>query len=183
MAPAKTVPGNEVTSATPSAIPGASPAVIAVLGARVRPDGRPSGAMERRMHTALALYRDGVAPLLLLSGGGHPVPEAEVMRRMALAAGVPESALLVEPKSRNTVENATHSAGLLAGTPGAGVVLVTDRYHALRARLMFRLAGVTVCAVHVAEVPARRHLTMLLAESVKLPLSLVRALVYKACRG
>lgn len=132
------------------------------------------------MQVALALYRAGVAPMLLLSGGGHPISEAEAMRRLALAAGVPESALLVEPTSRNTLENATHSAGLLAERPGTAVVLVTDRYHALRARVLFRLAGLTVSAVHVAPLPPRRHLTMLLCETIKLPVSVLRALLRKA---
>jgi uncharacterized SAM-binding protein YcdF (DUF218 family) len=173
VAPAKTEAGNKVTSATPT---GTAPAVIVVLGAKVLPDGRPSGAMERRMQVALALYRAGVAPVLLLSGGGQPIPEAEVMRRMALAAGVPESALMLEPMSRNTLENATQAALLLAARPDTAIVLVTDRYHAFRARMLFRLVGLTVRAVHVAAVPPRRHLTMLVTESVKLPISVVRAL-------
>jgi len=45
--------------------------------------------------------------LLVLSGGGTgSVPEAEIMRRMALARGAPEVVLLIEPGSRDTVENA-----------------------------------------------------------------------------
>ena len=135
------------------------------------------------MQAALALYHAGVAPTLLLSGGGHPISEAEAMRRLALAGGVPESALLVEPRSRNTLENAAHAAGLLAKRPGTAVVLVTDRYHVLRARMLFRLAGLTVRAVHVAPLPPQRHLTMLLTESIKLPISLVRALLHKAARA
>ena len=67
------------------------------------------------------------------------------MRRMAVAAGVPESALLIEPLSRNTLENASHVATLLGTRAVTRVVLVTDSYHALRARLLFRLAGLTVC--------------------------------------
>ncbi len=135
------------------------------------------------MQVALALYRAGVAPVLLLSGGGEPVPEAEIMRRMALAAGVPDSALLVESVSRNTLENATHAGALLAARQVSTVVLVTDRYHGLRARVLFRLAGLNVGAVHVASLPRRRHLTMLLSESIKLPISVLRALLHKAGRG
>lgn len=135
------------------------------------------------MRVALALYRAGVAPVLLLSGGGEPIPEAEVMRRMALAAGVPESALLVESVSRSTLENATHAAALLAARQVTAVVLVTDRYHAFRARVLFRLAGLNVRAVHVASLPSRRHMTMLLSESIKLPISLLRALLHRAARA
>jgi uncharacterized SAM-binding protein YcdF (DUF218 family) len=154
-----------------------------VLGARVRPDGRPSAALERRMRVALALYRAGVAPVLLLSGGGHPISEAEAMRRVAVGAGVPDSALLLESRSRNTLENAIETARMLAECREHAVVLVTDRYHAFRARILFRLAGLTVCAVHVAPLPPRRHLTRLLIESVKLPVSLARALSRKAGRA
>jgi uncharacterized SAM-binding protein YcdF (DUF218 family) len=176
MAPAKTAPGNEVTSRTPSASP-----VIVVLGAKVLPDGRPSGAMERRMQVALSLYRAGVAPLLLLSGGGgHAVPEADVMRGLAVAAGVPESALLIEPLSRNTQENATHTAALLGGRGSTAVVLVTDRYHALRARVLFTLAGLTVHSVHVTQMSPRQRLTMLITEALKLPLSVTHALWHRA---
>jgi len=53
------------------------------------------------------LLQGGAAPLLVLSGGGTgSVPEAEIMRRMALARGAPEVVLLIEPGSRDTVENA-----------------------------------------------------------------------------
>jgi len=129
------------------------------------------------MRVAISLYHAGLAPLLVLSGGGgQAVPEADVMRQLALAAGVPASALLLEPRSRTTLENATETAKLLAPSRGAGVVLVTDGYHALRARLLFRMAGVRVIAVHRAQVPMRPRLFMAAAECVKLPINLVRAL-------
>jgi uncharacterized SAM-binding protein YcdF (DUF218 family) len=83
--------------------------------------------------------------LLLLSGGGSgPMPEAEFMQQIALAGGVPETALLVEPRSRNTVENAREAARLLRPRGGREVLLVSDRPHLLRAALLFRLAGLRV---------------------------------------
>jgi uncharacterized SAM-binding protein YcdF (DUF218 family) len=152
------------------------PAAIVVLGARVRPDGRPSAALERRMRVAIALYQARVAPLLVLSGGGRrAVPEAEAMRLLALAGGVPESAIMLEPRSQTTLENATETAKLLTLTGQEAVILVTDGYHALRARLLFRMAGFTVVAVHTARVPMRPRLLMAAAECVKLPVNLVRA--------
>ena len=155
-----------------------------VLGARVRPDGRASAALERRMRVAISLHRAGVAPLLVLSGGGRQtVPEAEVMRDLALAAGLPASALILEPRSRTTLENATETAKLLAPGGQSTIVLVTDGYHALRARLLFRMAGFTVLAVHAAPVPMRPRLAMTAAECVKLPVNLVRALVLKLRRS
>jgi uncharacterized SAM-binding protein YcdF (DUF218 family) len=132
------------------------------------------------MGVAISLYQAGVAPLLVLSGGGrHAVPEAEVMRQLALARGVPPAALMLEPRSRTTLENATETAKLLIPRGQAAVALVTDGYHAPRARLLFRMAGFTVVAVHRARVPLRPRLLMIAAECVKLPINLVRALVRK----
>jgi len=60
--------------------------------------------LTRWLNQGIYLFQAGAAPLLLLSGGGSgPVPEAEIMRRIAIARGVPEAALLVEPGSRDTV--------------------------------------------------------------------------------
>jgi len=158
-------------------------AAIVVLGAKILRDGRPSRAIERRVQAAVALYRAGVAPVLVLSGGGgRAVPEAEVMRDLALAAGIPDSALLVEPTSRNTLENATESARLLAAR-GTSIVLVTDRYHALRARVLFRLVGLSVRAVHAAPMPLRQEWPMWVLESVKFPNSVARALFRRGIRG
>jgi uncharacterized SAM-binding protein YcdF (DUF218 family) len=135
------------------------------------------------MRVAVSLYHAGLAPLLVLSGGGRQaVPEAEVMRHLALAAGVPASALLLESRSRTTLENVTETAKLLGRGEWTGVVLVTDGYHALRARLLFRMAGVRVVAIHTAQVPMRPRLFMAAAECVKLPINLVRAILDKATR-
>ena len=101
--------------------------------------------LARRIERGVELFRQGAAPLLLLSGGGHGAePEAVIMRRLALASGVPEAALLLEPHSRNTWENAEESAHLLRLRGLRRVVLVSDRAHLPRAALLFRLAGLDI---------------------------------------
>jgi uncharacterized SAM-binding protein YcdF (DUF218 family) len=174
----------EISSAS-NAVPPSEPAVaIVVLGAKTLGDGRPSPAIERRMQAAFALYRAGIASILVLSGGGErAVPEAEVMRRLALAAGLPEAALIVEPRSRNTLENATETARLLADRGISAVILVTDRYHAPRARVLFRLVGLSVRAVHAPPASLRQEWPMWMLESVKLPNSVARALFQRARRA
>lgn len=83
--------------------------------------------------------------MLLLSGGGAgPMPEAHIMRGIAIARGVPGAALLVEPESRDTVGNARQSARLLGEPGGHSVLLVSDRVHLPRAILLFRLMGLRV---------------------------------------
>lgn len=149
--------------------------IIIVLGALVRPDGEPGPAIERRMEVAISLYRAGAAPRLLLSGGGTgAVTEAEAMRRLAVAAGVPESAILLETKSADTVENALECAKLLAADPPAAVLLVTDAAHARRARLLFRMAGLPVRRVATAESPPTAPIPMAIMEIAKLPIGILR---------
>ena len=127
---------------------------IVVLGCRLRPDGSPSRQLRERVACALDLYRAGAAPLLLLAGGGlGPVAEAEAMRGLAREAGVAEAALLCEPWSRTTAENALYAASLLRERGVSRVVLVSHGTHLLRARPLFRLAGLDVVAA--AGVPAR----------------------------
>src|SRR4029077_2981523 len=69
-----------------------------------------SGDQGARTDTAVALCKDGWAPLIIFSGAAidpQSVSSAEIMRREAVRQGVPESATLIEPNSTTTEENAT----------------------------------------------------------------------------
>jgi len=151
---------------------------IVVLGCRG------SAALRRRLEMGIRLFEGGAAPLLVLSGGGQTdAPEAELMRRAALARGLPEAALLVEPMSRNTLENARETARLLSARDLRSVLLVSDRAHLLRAALLFRLAGLRVAGR--AGVPARSRggeAAAILRELLALPWSLLRAAFPRASR-
>jgi uncharacterized SAM-binding protein YcdF (DUF218 family) len=133
--------------------------------------------LARRIERGIELFRRGAAPLLLLSGGGLGTePEAEVMRRLALASGVPEAALLLEPHSRNTWENAEESARLLRRRGLRRVVLVSDRAHLPRAALLFRLAGLDIGGrLGVPPPSAFWELAAFIRELAALPKSLFRA--------
>jgi uncharacterized SAM-binding protein YcdF (DUF218 family) len=147
---------------------------IVVLGCRVDAAGSPTQRMHRRVMLGVALYRDGTAPLIVLSGGGPgPVAEAAAMHDLALDAGVPAAALLVEPDSRDTLDNAINTARLLKAAGKSRIVLVTDRLHLPRAALLFRRAGLDIAGV--AGVPARSIRTALAAACYEIA-SLIRAL-------
>jgi uncharacterized SAM-binding protein YcdF (DUF218 family) len=142
--------------------------------------GCPSSApLEQRVERGVQLYREGVAPVMLLSGGGRgPEPEAEIMRRAALARRVPEAALLLEPNARDTLGNARETAALMRARGWRTVALVSDRTHLPRAALLFRLAGVQVVGrsgVHPRS--AITEVSAAIREALALPLSLLRALV------
>jgi uncharacterized SAM-binding protein YcdF (DUF218 family) len=146
---------------------------IVVLGCKS------AARLRRRVECGVRLYREGVAPVLLLSGGGNgPEPEAESMLRIGLAHGVPQAALLIEPNSRDTVGNARETALLLRTHGLRSVVLVSDRAHLPRAQLLFGLAGVTVAGRSGVRAPSRwQEIVATIREMAALPCSLVRALL------
>lgn len=129
--------------------------VILILGAAVWPDGRPSPILLSRVQAGVALYRQGYAPRMLLSGGlgKLPPPEAEVMRRIAVSMGVPDDALLVEDASNSTWENVRNSARIMAAHGWRSVLLVSDPYHMFRACRMAADAGLEVHPAPVWDSP------------------------------
>jgi uncharacterized SAM-binding protein YcdF (DUF218 family) len=151
--------------------------VIVVLGCAVR-DDTASPALVRRMRCAIALFRGGVAPRLLLSGGGgERRTEAAAMRDLALAGGVPAEAILTESASRNTNENATFTARLMRDNGIASLVLVSEAYHLPRARLLFRAAGLVIASTaHPPRQGMLREWPLRLRECAALPVSLIRLL-------
>ncbi|MEV5509818.1 YdcF family protein [Streptomyces orinoci] len=88
------------------------------------------------------LYRAGLFPTLVFSGGPNPThpgrfPRGEAVhfREHALALGVPDEAVLLEPKARNTGQNITFSRDVLAaaGITPKTVLLVSMPYMERRA--------------------------------------------------
>ena len=83
---------------------------------------------------AAALYHRGCAPLILFSGGRGRLTgeiagtEAEFMLERAVRVGVPESKILVEATSTNSLENIVYGARLLRElqTPVRRGLLVTQ---------------------------------------------------------
>lgn len=116
--------------------------VAVVLGAAVWPGETPSPTLERRTAHAIALYRSGAVHAILGCGGAgrHPPAEAEAIARLCRAAGMPESAILTEDRSTTTRENLLNALPILQSM-GARAVIVTDPYHAPRARLIARQIG------------------------------------------
>ena len=125
---------------------------IVVLTGMTHPLAGRSGRVEfqdgaDRILAALDLYRAGRAPVVLVSGGTGLIlqnarSEAEALREWALARGFPAKAILSEPNSRNTAENAVETAKIAAERGWESVILVTSAFHMRRSVLCFRKAGV-----------------------------------------
>ncbi|MFD1427905.1 uncharacterized SAM-binding protein YcdF (DUF218 family) [Kroppenstedtia sanguinis] len=122
-----------------------------VLGASLK-NRQPSPALKERLDQALELYRQGLAPLLILSGGSPQgaTPEARVMKEYLVQQGVQESDLILEDRSTNTAENLAYSKEALSSHGIWDVYLVTHDFHMYRAIRCARRAGVTVTPAPVA---------------------------------
>jgi uncharacterized SAM-binding protein YcdF (DUF218 family) len=88
---------------------------------------------------------------LVLSGGVAVTnegeePEADAAARFYRAFGIAADRLIIEPKSRNTEENAQFSKELAAPKPGETWLLVTSAFHMPRSMALFRRAGFEVIA-------------------------------------
>jgi uncharacterized SAM-binding protein YcdF (DUF218 family) len=100
----------------------------------------------------VTLYRAGGAPIVVATGGvtaRATRTEAAVIAEALAARGVPASAIVVEDQSRTTAENARCAAALLGDR--RRVWLVTQPFHARRARWLFRRAGFEPRVWHIAD--------------------------------
>jgi uncharacterized SAM-binding protein YcdF (DUF218 family) len=107
---------------------------IVVMGA-AQYDGRPSPVFEARLEHAVALYRDGVAPYLVVTGGkaeGDRTTEAAAARDYAIGHGVPAGAILMEHEARTTLASIRAVASILRDADLRTAVFVSDRQHMLR---------------------------------------------------
>ena len=123
--------------------------IIIVLGAGLREDGRPGPALTRRSRHGASLWHEGIAPLVLCTGGLSeyiPRTEAAACREILLGAGLPAGAILTEERSRSTEENAIYSKRILDDLGLSRVVLVSDAGHMLRARWLFHRYGIDAFA-------------------------------------
>jgi uncharacterized SAM-binding protein YcdF (DUF218 family) len=117
---------------------------IVVMGA-AQYDGRPSPIFAARLDHAIGLYRAGVAPRLIVTGGkaeGDRTTEAASARAYAVQRGIPDDAILAEDDSRTTLGSVRGVAGLLREAGLRTAVFVSDRPHMLRVLRMADDAGI-----------------------------------------
>ncbi|MGW4683378.1 YdcF family protein [Streptomyces sp. NPDC004244] len=100
----------------------------------------------RRIQAAQAA-RGAKVPLLLPSGGQGPdekLPEARAMADWLIAQGVAAELIRLEDRSRTTDENLAFSRAVMEAEAGPDYrcVVVTNNFHAFRAAMTARKAGV-----------------------------------------
>jgi uncharacterized SAM-binding protein YcdF (DUF218 family) len=120
--------------------------VILVLGCRVGRDGGPSQCIRARAGHAADLYKRGIAPWVIATGGETsqgPV-ESVVLRQALEEGGVPPEAIVEESQAHNTIQNFRYSSAIMREHGWRNAVLVTEPYHINRAALIARDFGLEV---------------------------------------
>lgn len=116
-----------------------------------------SGDVDARTNTAVDLWKRGYAPTIIFAGAAldpTSISSAEIMKREAVAAGVPAAAIIVEPSSATTQENAARVTEIMVARGLHTAILVTSPYHQRRASILF--AGVSAPAqIGIRNYPAR----------------------------
>lgn len=119
---------------------------IVVLGCGAYPSGNlrqeaelTQGAFPRVIR-GVQYFKDSGADVLAFCGGADwpdEESEAEVMRAMAVSLGVAEDRIVIEPTSRNTMENAMNLAAILPKGEGRRIGVVTSATHMMRSVWVF----------------------------------------------
>jgi uncharacterized SAM-binding protein YcdF (DUF218 family) len=118
---------------------------IAVPGA-AEYDGRPSPILRARLDHACALFKRGLAPLIITmgGGGGDEFSEGAVGRNYLMGAGVPEDAIIAETESRNTEESARRMAAIARKNGLHRLLIVSDGTHLFRIHEIYAAEGFDV---------------------------------------
>ena len=107
-------------------------------------NGVPSAIFEARLEHAIALYEDGVAPVIVTVGGkadGDEFTEAEAGRAYLAGPGSRRTRCWPCPEGVDTLESMRVVAAAFAERGWSSAVLVTDPWHAMRAERMAEDAG------------------------------------------
>jgi uncharacterized SAM-binding protein YcdF (DUF218 family) len=156
----------------------AAPAdAIVVLGA-AQYNGRPSPVFKARLDHGADLFRKGLAPRLLVTGGvgyGDTVSEATVGRRYLVAAGVRPMAVIPIGTGHSTEQSLTATAKWITDHGWKRVILVSDGFHMLRLCFTASRLGLEPLGSPATDSPIASNLRLqlgyIVAESFKAPIA------------
>ncbi len=99
-----------------------------------------------RILYAAKLFKEGKAPLIILSGGriewlGGGASEAQDMAKILSSMDIPPEAIVLESNSFNTRENAVNTQKILQARGIKRILLVTSAFHMPRSLLIFQRLG------------------------------------------
>lgn len=128
---------------------------IVVMGA-AQFNGRPSAVLQARLDTTLRVWQDGMAPLVIVTGGkmpGDAFTESEASRDYLVDQGVPESAIILENEGRSSEDSLTGVARIARERGISDVLIVSDGFHLFRSKLIADDLGLNPVGVPVDDSP------------------------------
>lgn len=119
---------------------------IIILGCGVDPNGNPSWMLQDRLKRGIELYKQGVAPKILMSGdhGKEYYDEVNTMKQFAVEAGVPSSDVFMDHAGFSTYESMYRAKEIFEAD---SVVIVSQEYHLYRAIYIAEKLGITAYGV------------------------------------
>lgn len=119
---------------------------LVIFGAAVKPDGQPSGTLQRRVQGAWQLAKQHNTAVFIVTGGEgkHGPAEGLVMKRLLLDMGADESRILVEDRAQDTLQSVIYCADILRqqGNNAREVIVCSSSYHNYRCQMLFRMWGI-----------------------------------------
>ncbi len=119
--------------------------VIIVLGA-AHYNGKPSPVQLGRLEHAIALYKAGVAPYLLFTGGkkrGDIDTEAETAKKYAMENGVPSENIFTENAGLTTMQSLQNAHDIMTNNNFSTSILVSDPFHMFRLKRIATDIGIS----------------------------------------
>jgi uncharacterized SAM-binding protein YcdF (DUF218 family) len=113
---------------------------IIVLGTPSKLDGTPSPEQRERTLEGVREFKAGVAPYIIVTGGAahNHFVEAHTMATLAIAQGVPPSAVIEEGQAQNTIQNIFYSQRIMAAHNWTSVEVVSSPSHLSRTALILQ---------------------------------------------
>ena len=139
------ITGMRIVSAA-GEVPSRKADAIVIFGA-AEYAGRPSPVYRARLDHGFELFKKGMAPVVITTGGAAQDPdfsEGGVGRDYLLRRGVPELALIAETQGSDTAQSAVRVANIMHVNGMHSCIAVSDAYHVFRIRALLEHEGVQV---------------------------------------
>lgn len=105
---------------------------VVVLGAQVKPDGKPSVMLRERLDTGIEIYKAGLTDRIIMSGdhGSDDYDEVNTMKDYAIDQGVPSEHIFMDHAGFSTYESMYRAKEIFQAE---NIIVVTQKYHLYRA--------------------------------------------------
>lgn len=165
-----------LTSVAGGAMGGAAQAdCIVIMGAAVRRNRTPSDALRYRLEEGRALYNQGRAPCIIVTGGGEgDYLEADVMAEWLEEHGVPPSAIIRETSAANTRDSGVRVAAIMRQRGFSTALVCSQWFHVARSRLCLAQEGVTTYAAPCGGNTLVKETLFVAREMIALPVYALR---------